>query len=187
MSTDALLNIMQKTRDNLYPVFRQMDWAEEEIAQARQRHPTMTDTLYHSFTLLTPTHDLMKTEVVYRAHCRELLDRVASVQDTRPGTAIEVCCACSATSALAPLTSPAAGLYMRTWTAAGLPELQSFDDRHGHHEALEGPIIDDLEREARRKLTVADRRLGTIDCPGRHHGEPVPCKYAEPAQLTLAV
>jgi hypothetical protein len=162
-------------------LFTQMEWAEDEIEKARKRHPGQADTIYHSFKLLTPTHELMGTEFVYRSHCRELLNRVAAGHDTRPGTAAEVCLMCCDTSALAPLNSAGAGLYGRMWTAAGFPGDQ-FSARQLHHEALDASLIDGAEGEARRKLAVADRKTGDVDCGGMHHGEHVTCAYATPAQ-----
>jgi len=142
-----------------------------------QRHPDQADTLFHCFLLLKPTSDHMDMEFIYRSHCRELLDRVAAGEDTRPGTAAEACCACSDSSTLGPLTSPAAGLYMRLWAKA-FPDRPMFTDRHEHHEALEGSRIDDLEKGLRGKLAVKSRRLATIECDGRHHSKPVRCRYA---------
>lgn len=156
----------------------QIEWGEDEINKATQRHPHAVDTLYHSFPLLRGTSDRMSTEFVYRAHARELLDRVAPGGDTRPGTAAEVCCAMLQASLLAPLRSSAMGLYMRMWQAAGFPEIDGFAEGSRHHEALEASTIDDHERLARHKLAVPDRRLGTIECSGLHHGDRVACTYA---------
>jgi hypothetical protein len=157
-----------------------MRWAEDEIEEARARHPRHTDRIYHSFVLLSPNLSLesMGTEFVYRSHCRELLDRVAAGADTRPATAAEICCLMATASQRAPLTSAAAGLYMRMWRAADFPALPAFTEAGYHHEALEKTLIDDLEQLTRRKIAVAERRLGTIDCPGRHHGHHVNCDYA---------
>lgn len=174
---DFLAEILGDINGVLASCFDQMEWAEDEIEKAILRHPAEQDTIYHSFSLLRPTHDLMGTEFVYRAHCRELLDRVADGTDTRLGTAAEVCCACSVVSQTVPMNTAAAGLYIRMWHAAGFPELDALTDCLPHYEALEHSAIDDFERLSRRKLTVADRRLGDIDCRGQHHGEPVQCKY----------
>ncbi|WP_329431292.1 hypothetical protein OG339_47865 (plasmid) [Streptosporangium sp. NBC_01495] len=176
---EALCDILKIPLKELNGSFTQMDWAEEEIANAMRRHPTEADTLFHCFVLLKPTSDRMDTEFVYRSHCRELLNRAAAGEDTRPGTAVEVCCACSDSNKLGPFTSPAAGLYMRVWAQA-FPDKPMFAGRHEHHEALEGSRIDDLEKGLRGKLAVKDRRLGTIECDGRHHGEPVRCRYVGP-------
>src|SRR3546814_9596559 len=57
---------------------------------------TLTDTLLPYTTLfrsLSPRDAMvrrMKTEVIFRAHAHELLERVASGEDTRPATAVEI-------------------------------------------------------------------------------------------------
>jgi hypothetical protein len=160
--------------DWLKVIFSQIDWAEDEIAKAAQRHPAHADRIHHSFDLLTPYHDLMRTEFVYRSHCAELLDRVAAGADTRPGTAAEVCTACHDASQVAPLTTSAFGLYARMWEQA-FPAHPAFTTQREHYEALRGPQISDLESEARRKLAQPGRHLGVITCPGTHHGQPVTC------------
>lgn len=170
-------------------VFERMEWGEQEIAAAQARHPRYADRIWHSFSLLVPNTGLerMSSEMVYRAHCRELLDRVAAGEDTRPGTAAEGCCVLRNTSLLAPLTSAATGLYMRLWHAAGLPEIEGFAEARTHYEALNKSLIDDHEQEVRRKVAMPDRRLGDIDCHGRHHGKEVDCVYGPAGQLASAV
>jgi hypothetical protein len=160
-------------------LFEQMEWAEDEIERAQKRHPRHADRIYHSFKLMTPTHELMGTEFVYRSHVREQLARVIAGQDTRPGTAAEVCIACCESSQVAPLTDTACGLYGRMWKAAGFPGDQ-WDGRQEHHEALSASLIDDAEREMRRKLAQAGRKFAVDDCQGRHHGEEVACEFAAP-------
>lgn len=175
---DLVLTLYDDTHKEVAGAFRQMDWAEDEIGRAMIRFPSERDILYHSFSLLVPTHDLMVTDFVHRGHCRELLERVARGEDTRPGTAAEVCSVCCAASQVAPLRSSAAGLYFRMWVQA-FPGKQEFGgDRARHHEALEGSLIGALEVEARRRLTVPGRKLGEITCSGYHNGELVQCKYA---------
>ena len=183
---DPLQAILDDTTNLLAGLFEQMDWAEEEIRRTARRHRRHTDMLFHCFLLLTPTDALMGTEFVYRSHCRELLRRVLSGEDTRPGTAAEVCCALSAASTVAPFTSPASGLYFRMWAQA-FPEQPNFGaDRLEHHEALEASVIDDLETTLRGKLAVPTRQLGTPECGGRHHGTPVACRYHTPSSNIVA-
>lgn len=172
---------------SLNGLFAQMEWAEQEIDDACRRHPQHPDRLYHSFSLLTPTQERMSTEFVFRSHCAELLDRLAAGEDTRPGTAAEICCAMAEVSLATPLRSSAAGLYMRMWRAARFPDLEEFAESSRRHEALERSTIDEHEQFARRRLAVADRRLGDIDCPGRHRGEPVKCPYATADQLAIGL
>jgi len=190
-AVDAVVGESDNHFTNLFEaiaeVFDLLDLAEDEISKARSRHPLHKDLLHHSSSLLTPNLSLecMESELVYRAHCHEILDRVAAGEDTRPGTAAEVCCAMRNTSLLSPLTSAATGLYLRMWQRAGLPELEDFADAGRHHEALEKSVIDDHEALARRKLAMPDRRLGEITCRGLHDAVEVACRYAPGAQLAL--
>jgi hypothetical protein len=181
---DEITELLREVTDSLAPLFEQMDWAEDEIQRAASRHRADGDILYHSFPLLVSTHRIMVTEFVYRSHCRELLTRLVRGGDTRLGTAAEVCCLCNDASMVAPLKSPAAGLYFRMWAAA-FPTVPLFGNSGRAHEALEGSTIDDYEDDARRKLTVKDRKLGAITCTGRHNGQLAQCKYA--GDLTPAV
>ncbi|MEU5407412.1 hypothetical protein [Nocardia asteroides] len=164
----------------LLSALTQTDWAEDEIHQAQQqRHPDVADVLFRGFSLLTATHSRMSTEFVYRAHARELLDRVATGQPTKPGTAVEVVLSLMQVSLVTPLNTAAFGLYLRMWRQAGLPDLgepvKGFDD---HYEAIAARGIDEFEAVARRKLAVPDRVLALTTCDGRHHGQPVACRLA---------
>lgn len=185
----ALNSMLAETTDFLASLFDRMDWAEDEISKAQDRHPECADALYHAFRLLTPSPILQQAspaEFVYRSHCRELLERVASGQDTRPATDAEIACMCCEASLVAPLTTAAVGLYMRMWNRAfpgnGNPFREKVDNA-GHYEAIAGSRIDDMEAETRRKLTDRGRTLKDEECPGRHHGEPAPgCRYHNQAK-----
>lgn len=179
MSTE-LTDLIGDVHRELAPAFDMMGWAEDEIRAARRRHPAHTDTLHHSFALLTPTSDRMRTEFVYRGHARELLDRVAQGDDTRPGTAAEIVLAFGHASQTAPLNTTGTGLMFRMWQKAFPDTPMDIDDDQEHREKLYGSSIDDAEAEARTKLAVSGRVLGTIECRGWHHGEPVACSYAQP-------
>lgn len=180
-----LAGLVGEVMGPLGEIFASMQEAEESIAAAQLRHPAHADRIWHAFSLLLPTHERMSTAFVYRSHCAELLDRLAAGEDTRPGTAAEVCCAMLETSLLAPLRSTAFGLYLRMWNAAGFPDIDEFAASREHHEALDSSVIDEHEQFARRKLAVPDRRLAEIVCDGRHHGASLACAYAQPEQLTL--
>jgi hypothetical protein len=137
-------------QNELGSIFAAIDWAEDEIAKARKRHPRKPE-LWATFDLLRPTHDLMRTEFVYRAHCRELLERAAAGQDTRPGTDAEVALVCAGESEHAPLTEAATGLYFRVWARA-FPSRAVVDEQtRDHYEAMHGTSIDRLERTTRTK------------------------------------
>jgi hypothetical protein len=185
----TLNSILAETTDFLAGLSDLMDWAEDEIEKAQQRHSECADALYHAFRLLTPSPILQQAspaEFVYRSHYRELLERVASGQDTRPATDAEIACLCCESSLVASLNTAAVGLYMRVWNRAfpghRSPFKEAVDDA-GHYEAIAGSRIDDVEAETRRKLTDQGRTLRDEECPGRHHGEPAPnCRYHNQAK-----
>ncbi|MEB3372435.1 hypothetical protein [Saccharopolyspora mangrovi] len=172
-----LTDLIDDVHRELAPVFDMMEWAEDEISAARRRHPAHADTLHHSFALLTPTSDRMRTEFVYRGHARELLDRVAQGEDTRPATAAEIVLAFCHASQTAPLNTTATGLVFRMWQEA-FPDTPVDIDDQEHREQLYGSSIDDAEADTRARLADSSRVLGTIECGGWHHGEPVACSYA---------
>jgi hypothetical protein len=159
-----------------------MDWAEDEIAKAVRRHPDQADALYHAFDILRPRPigPGMTSEFVYRSHAAELLERVAAGTDTTAATAAELCLVCAQTSQLTPMHGAAAGLYFRLWRTAfpGHPSTRELADQQVHYESLFGSVIDELEHELRGTCADPSRRLNGVDCSGRHHGQPVTCRYA---------
>jgi hypothetical protein len=160
-ATLSVDDIVNQTSLQLGPIFEQMGWAEDEIEQAQYRHPDQAALLWTTFRLMVPTQDLMRTEFVYRSHCRELLERAARGQDTRPGTAAELVIVCCHTSQLAPLNTTGAGLYMRMWGKA-FPDQPAFEDvadRLDHYEALKGEVMDEQEATMRQKLVQPWRTL----------------------------
>lgn len=70
--------------------FDRMKEAELEIADAQARWPDKADELHAAFQILAPPELLRRTPRAYPAHVRELLERVATGHDTRPGTCAEV-------------------------------------------------------------------------------------------------
>ncbi|TDD89216.1 hypothetical protein E1202_11955 [Saccharopolyspora karakumensis] len=112
----------------------------------------------------------MRTEFVHRGHARELPDRVAQGDDTRPGTAAEIVLAFGHASQIASLNTTATGLMFRMWQQAFPDTTVDIDDDQEHREKLYGSSIDDAEAEARDKLAVSGRILGTIECRGWHDG-----------------
>jgi hypothetical protein len=186
---DVLLKMVSSLTDELSSTFIQMDWADDEIYAAMRRHPAAADDLFHSFKLLNVSetnNPRLSTEFIYRAHCRELLDRVARGEDTRPGTGVEVCCMLLEISKITPLKSEAVSVLFRLWPKL-FPHLGELVDDQDHREALYGSTIDDNEADSRKQLTVPDRTLGQITCCGLHHTVPVTCKYAvDDARLRIA-
>lgn len=118
-------------------MFEAIEIAEEEIAAAKQRHPQHDSQLDKCFGILKPSpvirHHGHEFARLHRAHCRELLDRVATLLDKDPqpieayldkrgtlatqamidhGTKAEACISFSQTSLLAPLYHDAYVAYM---------------------------------------------------------------------------
>lgn len=156
MPLDELTNLITGVQNELGSLLEAMAWAEEEIGAAAQRHPCAADRIWNSFALLRPTHPLLYNEMLHRAHCAELLDRVARGDDTRPATAAECCAAMAEVSLQAPLRTSAVGLYIRMWRQAGLPPVDLAGE---HYEALDGSLIDDNEAWLRAKLRQPSRVL----------------------------
>lgn len=92
--------------------FRCMEFAEEEIAAAKKAYPLSADLMHRAFAIMCPSAPLRDGgEKLFRAHCRELLDRVHLEKDMRPGTTAEVVAVLSTMSFRAPLERPATALY----------------------------------------------------------------------------
>lgn len=176
----GLAELLAEAEGLMASAFAPVEWAEDEIAQACRRHPGSADLLYHGFGLMPP--GAFPVEFVYRGHARELLERIAAGQDTRPATAAEVCLVCAKTSQLAPFHTSGVGLYMRMWAQAfpGHPVHDGQDDDQVHYEALRSSQIDELEALVRRRAAQPWRVLPT-ECAGRHHGRTVACRLARPA------
>lgn len=180
MSITTFTELLDNLSDPLNRLFDQMEWADEEISKAIQRHPHAADTLHHSFALLRPPRDpRMHTAFVYRSHCRELLDRVAHGEDTRAGTAVEIVIAMCEVGKVTPLNATGYGLVFRMWATA-FPHRPEIDVNRQYREKLHGSDIDGAEAFARAVMAVPDRALGEIECLGRHHGKRVVCTYALP-------
>ncbi|UXX93953.1 hypothetical protein N7U49_21325 [Streptomyces sp. AD2-2] len=143
--------------------FASMEWAESEIEKAMARHGEPprpegkrgTGPIWNSFILLKATHnEELLREPLFRAHCHELLERVAKGQDTRPGTDAEMITLLSRTSLVAPMTSAAACLYMRLMDRS-VPE---FSRSVSHavdldaYEKVHGLKADEYEGDMRHKL-----------------------------------
>lgn len=160
--------------DELDRCFDLMGWAEDEIEAAMQRHgerPAFRDgrqvaprgPIWSSFRLLKPTGRLGdKAEFVYRAHCREILERVAAGADTRPATDAEMIVALGQASLVAPFKSSAFGLYVRLFERAFPTEaalLAEADVTAEDYEKIFGSEIDDHETWLRGKMVYPWRDL----------------------------
>lgn len=167
--------------DEIVSALAPMETAEEEILAAQQRHgedPPVRDAddrivgepgpIWRAFSLLRPTRDM--PEFVYRSHCREILDRVAEGEDTRPATDAEMCLALRDVTLATPVRSSTVGLYARLFARA-FPE-QAGDALGGmaetvHYEALHSDQMDEeeawmcrqLRQDWRRALNLSTRKV----------------------------
>ncbi|MGP4112952.1 hypothetical protein ACTWP5_18830 [Streptomyces sp. 4N509B] len=126
---------------NIIPV-EHMEWAEQEIQSAQERHGERgRGPIWNSWRLLRPNRPLVTPERLYRAHCREILQRVALGEDTRVATDAEKLATLSAASTASPLPEGAVCLYFRiykrlfskSWdedVAASL-DLEAYERIHG--------------------------------------------------------
>ena len=134
--------------------------AEEEIAAAIERWPLREPTLHIGFALLHPGGVLADCpERIYRAHCRELLERIATGEgDTRDATDAEVLWVLCKTSLVVSMTAESNALYRRLFRSCfpgEIPDIVEVEDSWDVHQ----PGVDDLLADARRKLRQSDRRI----------------------------
>ncbi|MFB7919520.1 hypothetical protein [Streptomyces sp. NPDC056061] len=146
-----------------------IEWAEDEIQKAQDRHGEPkpgpgergTGPLWNSFSLLKADgNETLRLEPLYRAHCREILERVAKGQDTRPGTDAELIVLIHEASLVAPMTSGAECLYFRLLDRS-VPELARAAAPKidlGAYEKVHGRAADDFEAELRHRLRRDDRK-----------------------------
>ncbi len=136
--------------------FRCMEIAEEEISAAKARRPLLATQLHDGFRELCPPQVLREAgERLYRAHCRELLDRIATGSPLRPATTAELLAVLQAMSLAAPLERAATVLY---WDRFG--ELFPADAARIRSEV--GPLAADSYDQVRAKELEAKlrRQLG---------------------------
>jgi antitoxin (DNA-binding transcriptional repressor) of toxin-antitoxin stability system len=137
--------------------FEIMGWAQDEIDAARQRHgESDRGPLWNSFLVLKVVDQpYMWSELIFRAHARELLDRVAAGHDVRTATDAEMIAALRESSLTAPLSPAAATLYFRI-AARSFPTLWAVAGDHNDlvsYEAVHGSVADDHEGWLRKKFT----------------------------------
>jgi hypothetical protein len=158
----SLHELLDNVSRSLGAVFLQIEWAEEEIEAARQAHDERDrGPLWSSFKLLRSTCEGMEHEHIYRAHCRELLNRVVRGQDTGPGTDAEMICVLRTSGLAAPLTHGACCLYFRLFERATgdlWPNMRKEIDLDAY-ESIHGTQADEHEEWLRGKLTQEFRHL----------------------------
>jgi hypothetical protein len=114
LNTDLLGVFTPGEVNTISGIFKCMDIAEQEIAAAQERHPEKAGLLWECFALCKPPSLLDgKADVMYRAHCRELLERVATGEDVAEPTDAELMAAFSVVSLATPLTDAATFAYVQ--------------------------------------------------------------------------
>jgi len=144
-------------------LFRAMEIAEEEIAKAQERWPGKKEELWSAFRYLgTGTCSIPGgyADRVYRAHCREILERIVRGEDLRPGTDAECMVALCEMSQVTPLHFPAVCLYRKLFERRlgydPSPEVASFEEWTGSSREWESELRKRLARE--RDCQRAERR-----------------------------
>lgn len=159
-SLDALLSELSPNLAGVIGgAFRRMELAEEEIELAKTRDPARAARIHEAFKYLRPTETLQrKCDELYRAHCRELIERVAagaSDQELAQGTGAEVLATLADLSLAAPLERTAFLLYGRLFR-------ELFPERAAEIEPLRGPA-DRWEDEQAHELEATFRRKLATD------------------------
>lgn len=105
-----IASIFQGLREQTNDIFACMESAEAEIAVAMRQYPNRCDMLYGTFLSLRPLFPFC-SDMLYRAHCRELLERVAYGEDVTQPTRAEMLELLQRVSAFIPFHSHAGALY----------------------------------------------------------------------------
>lgn len=148
--------------------FRQMEWADDEVERAQERHgETGKGPIYQAFpSLACISQPYMEPEIIFRAHCREILDRVAAGQDTRPGTDSEILGVLVDASLTIPLAPHLVCLYFRLVTKLFPPDLIEEFAVHvaemdlESYERIHGERATDEQEHIRKHLTRERRGAG---------------------------
>jgi len=94
--------------------------AEDEIEKAQVRHPKESEAIWETFRSLERPEVLYgKSEELYRAHCHELLDRVAKGDDIDIVTRAEAVAVLSEMTFKSRLIPDAENLYIRLFQELG--------------------------------------------------------------------
>jgi hypothetical protein len=155
--TDILLKELGINNDAFGHTFGLMEIADDEIVRAQKRWPDRADQIDEGFSILCPSPCLMNVnEKIYRAHCAELLDRVARNQDTGTATDAEILWSLSQLSQSAPLNHDASAAFRQLFEKVmgfdATPEIEPF------RETWDG-AVEELIGTFRSKLTIIDRKV----------------------------
>lgn len=145
---NALAQAMEDIRSRTNDIFASVDSAEAEIKAAMQRHPDQSDWLYGTFLSLRPFFPFC-SDMLYRVHCQEILERVASGQDVTPPTRAEMIELLQRVTAFVPFHSHAGALYQRLFDELFPGKLE--DEVHVLNERFPGET-DPLRQEVADEL-----------------------------------
>jgi hypothetical protein len=119
MNTNALTQsqtpaqLFEELRQSTMGIFEKMEIAEYEIEKGMRRHPDRADIIYKdSFKYLCPS-SRPDNELLYRGHCREIIERIATSSDPRLATAAELLIPFSEASLMSPLTTVGTYIYYK--------------------------------------------------------------------------
>lgn len=151
----ALVSALGPHSGTIGAVFDLMEVAEEEISAAKVRHPKAAESLDSAFSALSPEGFTGFGRELYRAHARELLDRVAAGGDVRLGTTAEVLAALSKVAGAAPLTQLGQAVFERAFARAFPDDADGFLPDGPMSEPWEGACAEEESRI--RKRLARDR------------------------------
>lgn len=140
-------------------IFNRMETAEDEITEAQSRHPEHSDRIWGAFKLLCAPQLSGYPDVIYRAHCAEILDRVVGGVDTRLGTKAEVMISCSQASLESPLARAIMSLYARLFSEIYPGRANWVQDMLGPSVWVNSDDVDELLDTLRYKTRVNTRIL----------------------------
>ena len=156
---EELLGFLGPRGPDVRGLFALMTVAEEELSAARRRHPFAEFAIQKSFALLEPDARLFvnKHAEIYRAHCRELLARVAagaSKKELRLGTRAEVLCVMTGFSLEHPPGPQGAALmstlFVEIFPKVAQPDGPILEPWPGATDELLGAVQRKIERETTR-------------------------------------
>jgi hypothetical protein len=103
---EAICSMDNSLGSRVGSIFRHMEIAEEEIASAMSRFPDIASAINDKCFMLcfTPTIMTDKGDIVYRAFCREIIERFALGRSTDEATDAEMLCLILEATWKSPLT-----------------------------------------------------------------------------------
>jgi len=139
---ETLREVIQDPWSVISSVFEKMKIAEEEISSAKQKHPEEAESLRDAFGILCPPLLLQSLNIkLYRAHARELLERIVKDHDLELLTHAELCVHLSRFSLEVPPSSDVACLYNECFAAVFPKEYSAIFNGNTPHESYRGAAL----------------------------------------------